>query len=339
MVGNESISSEKKRIAWMDIFRGYGIILMIMGHVEFGSRFDFFIHAFHMPMFFFISGYFFSNKNISTLDFIKKKAKALLLPYIVWGGSGYLIWLCYHEKSIIPLYHLLYNNTEGLPIVGALWFLSALFLTEVIYFVIDRYVKNIVEKNCLIILIAIFGTIATNLLPIRLPYAMDAAFVGVGLFHVGHTMHAKKNTYVVDSLLNLNFKVWLVLSILCCAFIFRNGYVNMRTGDYGVLAWFWFNAIFAIVIGINFSKLSEMLGKIMNPIMKIGKNSITYVCLNQVVIYFLRKGFNFINNGKVFTGMKMYIEHFVMLICTILILYVLDWILNSNKLTKKLIGR
>lgn len=32
----------------IDIFRGLGIILMIMGHIGFGGAFNHFIHAFHM---------------------------------------------------------------------------------------------------------------------------------------------------------------------------------------------------------------------------------------------------------------------------------------------------
>ena len=49
------------RIEYIDIFRSFGIILMIMGHIGYGDTFDFFIHAFHMPMFFFISGYFYQS--------------------------------------------------------------------------------------------------------------------------------------------------------------------------------------------------------------------------------------------------------------------------------------
>ena len=63
-----------KRVEYIDIFRAIGIILMIMGHVGFGDRFDYFIHAFHMPMFFIISGLFYKN-NIETKQFIKKKSR------------------------------------------------------------------------------------------------------------------------------------------------------------------------------------------------------------------------------------------------------------------------
>ena len=55
---------ENLRIEYIDLFRGIGILLMIMGHIEFAPRFDHFIHAFHMPMFFFVSGYFFNGKKL-----------------------------------------------------------------------------------------------------------------------------------------------------------------------------------------------------------------------------------------------------------------------------------
>ena len=53
------------RITHIDIFKGIGILFMVMGHIGFSSIFDKWIHAFHMPMFFFISGYL--SKNISEL--------------------------------------------------------------------------------------------------------------------------------------------------------------------------------------------------------------------------------------------------------------------------------
>lgn len=45
------------RLEYIDILKGIGIILMIMGHIGFGGIFDFYIHAFNMPLFFFVSGY------------------------------------------------------------------------------------------------------------------------------------------------------------------------------------------------------------------------------------------------------------------------------------------
>ena len=47
-----------KRIEWIDVSKGITIILMMIGHyVPYGSQVRNFIFAFHMPLFFILSGY------------------------------------------------------------------------------------------------------------------------------------------------------------------------------------------------------------------------------------------------------------------------------------------
>ena len=70
-------STQNTRIDYIDIFRSFGIILMVMGHIGYGKAFDLFIHAFHMPMFFWISGYLFSYKAKEEISFISKKALSI----------------------------------------------------------------------------------------------------------------------------------------------------------------------------------------------------------------------------------------------------------------------
>ena len=74
------------RIKYFDLVRAFGIILMIMGHVGFGNEFDHWIHAFHMPIFFIISGYFYSpEKSKNWLKNTQKKIKTIIVPYIIFG--------------------------------------------------------------------------------------------------------------------------------------------------------------------------------------------------------------------------------------------------------------
>ena len=70
----------KKRIESVDLTRGLCIILMIMAHIGFGSFFDHYVHAFHMPIFFLVSGYFYKDKPLK--QFFWTKTKTLLLPYV-----------------------------------------------------------------------------------------------------------------------------------------------------------------------------------------------------------------------------------------------------------------
>lgn len=70
----------------------FGIIMVVSGHCLNGGNpirlFDNFfpINSFFMPMFIFISGYFFKEKYLSeTKKFFKKKSINLVVYYFVWN--------------------------------------------------------------------------------------------------------------------------------------------------------------------------------------------------------------------------------------------------------------
>ena len=73
----------QNRIVYIDALRGFAILLVIVGHlIQFnyssGIENPIFniIYSFHMPLFFFISGYVHSfSKKYTPLSFIKKKSK------------------------------------------------------------------------------------------------------------------------------------------------------------------------------------------------------------------------------------------------------------------------
>ncbi|MBP9989017.1 MAG: acyltransferase family protein, partial [Ruminococcus sp.] len=85
---NNSISASptlnnpaKKRIDWIDMAKGYGMILVIIGHIVADKGIAFrLISSFHMPLFFVLSGYLFSNKK-TFKEFFIKKVKSLVVPY------------------------------------------------------------------------------------------------------------------------------------------------------------------------------------------------------------------------------------------------------------------
>lgn len=74
----------------MDVFRGLGILLMVMGHIGFGGAFDKFIHAFHMPMFFFVSGYFYRKKDLAVREYFAKKKTVIVIA--VYLDGSHLLW-------------------------------------------------------------------------------------------------------------------------------------------------------------------------------------------------------------------------------------------------------
>ena len=55
---NQRLSA--KRISWIDMAKGYGTILVIFAHIHYGGLRTW-IYTFHMPLFFFLSGYVFKE--------------------------------------------------------------------------------------------------------------------------------------------------------------------------------------------------------------------------------------------------------------------------------------
>ena len=70
------MEKSKNRILWVDASRGIAMLLVILGHCI-GSLNDpgyKFILSFHMPLFFFLSGYC-AKKEEQFRPYLKKKAK------------------------------------------------------------------------------------------------------------------------------------------------------------------------------------------------------------------------------------------------------------------------
>lgn len=283
---DENLSFSTQRIDYIDLFRAFGIILMVMGHIYFGGIFDKIIHSFHMPMFFIISGYFYKDQKIGML--IKKRFFTLIIPYLIFGIFHIIVYcIIQHEFRIEYLYRLLWDNTTlGVPISGALWFLTAMFISDITYASIQHMVNNSTVKTMIIVLISLTGIILSSFLPFKLPFALDAALVSVGLIHCGKIIREKHQEI-------LELKIWqcLLITVFFTTLAYINGYVNMREGKYGIWPLFWINAIgltvawwnFFRYIGMYFNR-NKIFHKLKKWLEEIGKNSIVYLCFNQLFI-------------------------------------------------------
>ena len=335
----ETMSSEHNRAGSVDIFRALGIILMIMGHIKFGGYFDKWIHAFHMPMFFFVSGWFFrSRDNIGGQ--ILKKARSLLLPYICFEVIQWAILMIFvpEYRSFQVLRYVFFENTykipveEGTfgisPIPGAMWFLTAIFFAEVIYILLDRVLGCNWKLHLTVIALGILGMVLPKILPFRLPWALDAALAGMVFFHVARIIRETRLQQIMD------LKWWLALilgagfsvSILLCPKI------NMRTGEYGWYISFWVNALGLIIAGWSLSKYVDKIlkhGKLLtgvsNWLKGIGRNSIVYLCLNQSVILLTTKMLDLI-------GVRGFISKIPVLILTMAVLFGLEKLICKTKI-------
>lgn len=143
-----------KRIEYIDIARGVGILLVVMGHNDFSlvSPFAYkLIYSFHMPLFFFLSGYFL-NTAIGFWDFFKKRFNTLIKPYLFTLFLIYFISLSFGRigfpTTIVRIVKSLYGTGSYIDWVQ-LWFLPHLFVVSLYAFVFyailvkvnNRYVR------------------------------------------------------------------------------------------------------------------------------------------------------------------------------------------------------
>ena len=97
MWGGERTGMEKKRLEYIDIARGIGIVLVVLGHClsQLDGSLRTFIYSFHMPLFFTLAGM--THKTTECSDIRKcvlgllKKRKAIFRYYILFNGL-YLAW-------------------------------------------------------------------------------------------------------------------------------------------------------------------------------------------------------------------------------------------------------
>lgn len=139
-----------KRIAYVDMARGIGMLLVVMGHVEYISApIRQYITSFHMPLFFLISGFLILEKadmNKKFIELAKRKARSLLVPYAVFSVLSFVIegsrLLIKDLDGWSGLFRQLYQSLcfQG---VSTLWFLPALFIGEVLFIWIRKHCSHI----------------------------------------------------------------------------------------------------------------------------------------------------------------------------------------------------
>lgn len=138
---------KNKRIEWVDLLKGISILWLIVYHMH---VFDWMRSP--VPVFFFLSGLFFSEGR-SFGSFVGKKAKALLIPLLFFfvlgvAASALKCYLQGETYSFPPLWlfaTLIPLNAEVTnPLgVGAIWFLLSLFEIYIIYYLLRVFSKNV----------------------------------------------------------------------------------------------------------------------------------------------------------------------------------------------------
>lgn len=125
-----------QRIQALDIAKGIGIVLVVIGHsINGDALLGRIIWSFHMPLFFIIAGMCFNNAKYTDLSIlIKNRLRTLLLPAIIFTIIDILLL----EVLIPEKATALVESVKWQGFTFAKWFLGVLFMTEIVYGAINK---------------------------------------------------------------------------------------------------------------------------------------------------------------------------------------------------------
>lgn len=150
------MNANNKRVEWIDVAKAVAIILVGVGHYSCPQWLLVWIYAFHMPLFFILSGYTFKTEKYNFVQFVIRKIKTLILPWCI-AVIFYVLFqnVCIYMKISgieIPFSHMIPRiiiHTRKELFDPVYWFIPCLFVSEIVLYVL---IKNIKCKNNTIII-------------------------------------------------------------------------------------------------------------------------------------------------------------------------------------------
>ncbi len=219
-----------------DILKGIGIILVLAGHTMIPQGLHNLIYAFHMPLFFFVSGCLYKHDNL--IQIIRHKATKLLMPWIIFCVilSFVLGVLEYHQcrtiAGVIYFYESdflkgISGNRDSLCMYGTIWFLICLFEVTVLYSIILSHIRHrwVITIICLCLYICGYSLCQYKIV---LPFFLDTTLSVIIYFHIGYIF---RKDGLDKKTIPLNFAaIGLVLFLTLCVFL--NPYTDFKENHF-----------------------------------------------------------------------------------------------------------
>ena len=301
MRGAKTLPGSTGRIEYLDLAKAIGMILVIAGHVvSSDTATKRIIYSFHMPLFFLLSGMLLKvrteyNKG-TWIQLIIKKAKRLLIPFILWG-------LIYSSFSLKHTVLILYGTRETLiaaESLTSLWFLPVMFLA---YLFCEGVLPAGWLKNkwmgivMSIVAFAVIGFLCPHYPVYGDPWGFDIAFIAAAFMLIGMLIRA-----CLDKLSNIKYQiVALIISTALFIIIVRFsgssvGYVLMANAEYGNILVFFLCALVGSSMILALSCL--IAGKYTRWLQPVGQKTLGIFLVHKPIVELgrsivVRMGFSF----------------------------------------------
>ena len=275
------------------MLKAFGIILVVMGHVfhDSDSIVSHFIYAFHMPLFFLLSGVFSDyDKKIALPSLLKKRWKSMLKPYLFFYIITFLYWVIIERNMrasaggvdaewFMPLLGLLWQSMDWNMFAhnNPLWFVPCLMSVTVI-----AWCVSYLDRKSWYIAV-VFSLVMYCLLcysNVHLPWELNIALLAFGFFYCGKLV---KNVYGGAILATLVLVDLFLFSLITA----NTHYLSMIGLSMYDIPIYYLRAMVTICIFIIVAKWLEQYvrrsKKIIRAIEYIGANTLVILCVHDPV--------------------------------------------------------
>lgn len=220
----------KQRIQYIDLAKGFCIILVVAYHVNKALHFNQFplfwetLSVFRMPLYFFLSGLFFKEYE-GFFGFFLRKVNKLLIPFFF-----FYIVTSFALSNIMNLFGLPVPDSESLGVSGLwafvyekfsngpIWFLLALFIVNIYFYVILVAVKQMTSNPNIVAAIVTLVCLGLGFFSVtfisgryNLYCFMDTAMSALPFFAMGYLFFR-----YTDILVPNRFDEFLPIVVIAC---------------------------------------------------------------------------------------------------------------------------
>ncbi len=335
-----------RRVDFIDVFKGFGIFFVILGHMPIRAEMYSYIFSFQLAIFYFVGGFLYRDAHVinSFWDYISRKFRRTLIPYIVFSLISLIVYTLYHgymgnDYDILDMLSTVITSKRNEIYINVpLWFLTSFFTVEIMYYILKCFFNNYV----ICILVIIFGFIGVVNLRTTgslntLPWSFDASLYFIIYYFMGD-FFSSLSTYLNRDFSYFFRKLFLVflISILISAMnllglIEHADIIYYDHGFFIALVSYLFH-IFISLSGVFSYLFLAYIFRWVYILRFIGKNSIYYFAFHMIIYCILcNQGLTEYFLTNVFSDLELNLVGIIYTVALIIAITPLVWVINFFK--------
>lgn len=299
-----------QRIEWLDSYKGILISFIVFIHIiDLFPIYEPVMKLFagmRMPAFFFISGFLLSRKYTDFALYFSHRFRQLILPYFVFFILTVVFWKIFELATHYNMFSsidLIKGMIYGVPssnlmfTAAPLWFVLALFLAGLYYFLLVVFIKDDRLKLFFLLCYAGIGYLLGHYLSWRLPWNADTAFMGAFFFGLGNL--SKKYLILEKIHLDNIYVKYLLIFILLgisayLSFHSINEYARARFDN---LVYTIVSAITGILALIYLSSFKTIADN--STLQGLGRHSYIILAFHNIPVYITQRALDKLTHSKI----------------------------------------